>query len=72
MVCTMRRRRVNVQDPSRVAIREGWGMPLEPKEIKRKVNRRMRRRDEGWLAGRRRLRMPRKVSKAEGTKIFWR
>ena len=71
MVCTMRRRRVNVQEPSRVAIREGWGMPLEPKEIMRKVKRRMRRREEGWLAGRRRLRKPRKVSKAEGTKIFW-
>ena len=71
MVCTMRRSWVNIQAPSRVAIREGWGMPLEPKEIKRRVKRRMRSRDEGWLAGRRRLRMPRKVSKAEGTKLFW-
>merc|ERR1719239_1682390 len=37
----------------------------------RKAKRRMRRREEGWLAGRRRLRMPRKVSKAEGSKCFW-
>ena len=72
MVCTMRRRRVNVQESNRVAIREkGCGMLVDPRQIMRKVKRRMRRREEGWLAGRRRLRMPRKVSKAEGTKIFW-
>ena len=68
MVCTMRRRRVNVQEASRLAIREGCGMLLEAREIMRKVKRRMRSREEGWLAGRRRLRMPRKVSKADEIK----
>ena len=29
-VCTMKRRRVKLQEPSRVAIREGCGMPLDP------------------------------------------
>ena len=71
MVCTMRRRRVKMQEPSMVAIKEGWGTSLDPREIMRKEKRRMRRREEGWLAGRRRLRMPRRVSRAEGTKIFW-
>ena len=71
MVCRMRRRRVNVQEPSRVAIREGCGTLLAPRQITRKVKRSMKRREESWLAGRRRLRMPRKVSKAEGTKYFW-
>ena len=71
MVCMMRRRRVKVQEPSRVAIREGCRMLLEPREIMMKAKRSMRRREEGWLAGSRRLRMPRKVSKAEGTKYCW-
>ena len=64
----MRRRRVKMQEPSMVAIKEGWGTSLDPREIMRKEKRRMRRREEGWLAGRRRLRMPRKVSRADGTK----
>ena len=67
----MRRRRVNVQEASRLAIREGCGMLLEAREFMKKVKRRMRRREEGWLAGRRRLRMPRKVSKADEAKYFW-
>ena len=67
MVCTMRRRRVKMQDPSMVAIKEGWGTSLDPREIMRKEK---RSREEDWLAGRRRLRMPRKVSRAEGTKCL--
>ena len=70
MVCTLRRRRVKVQEPSRVAISEGCGTPMDPWEIMRKVRRSMRRWEEGWLAGRRRLRMPKKVRKAEGTKYL--
>ena len=67
----MRRRRVNMEEPSRVPIREGCRMLLEPRQTMMKVKRSMRRREEGWLAGRRRLRMPTKVRKAEGSKYFW-
>ena len=71
MVCTMSNSKVKVQDANKAASLEAWGTLVEAKVIIRKVKRRMRRREEGWLAGRRRLRMPRRVSRAEGTKIFW-
>ena len=67
MVCTMSSSKVKVQDTSKVASLEAWGTLVEAKVIIRKVKRRMRRREEGWLAGRRRVRMPRQVSKPEGT-----
>ena len=67
MVCTMSSSKVKVQEANKVASLEAWGTLVEAKVIIRKVKRRMRRREEGWLAGRRRVRMPRQVSKAEGT-----
>ena len=66
MVCTMSSSKVKVQEANKVASLEAWGTLVEAKVIIRKVKRRMRRREEGWLAGRRRVRMPRQVSKAEG------
>ena len=68
MVCTMSISKVKEQEASKEANLEAWGTLVEAKVIIRKVKRRMRRREEGWLAGRRRLRMPRKVSRADGTK----
>ena len=67
MVCTMSSSKVKVQEANKVASLEAWGTLVEAKVIIRKVKRRMRRREEGWLAGRRRVRMPRQVSKAVGT-----
>ena len=66
MVCTMSSSKVKVQDANKAASLEAWGTLVEAKVIIRKVKRRMRRREEGWLAGRRRVRMPRQVSKPEG------
>ena len=59
--------KVKVQDASKAASLEAWGTLVEAKVIIRKVKRRMRRREEGWLAGRGRVRIPRQVSKPEGT-----
>ena len=59
--------KVKEQEASKEANLEAWGTLVEAKVIIRKVKRRMRRREEGWLAGRRSVRMPRQVSKPEGT-----
>ena len=56
-VWTVARMRVEVQLPSKVAIKEGWGTLVEVMERTRRDTRCRRSRGEGWLAGMRKLRM---------------